>query len=82
MYSDGVSDNLYEQAIVKCVSYFVDGLDLKDPEEASITIANCAYRMSKTKNFYSPWVRKANKAGAGEFVLEEGRADDITVICA
>lgn len=31
MYSDGVSDNLYDPAMSKCVRPYLDGQDLTDP---------------------------------------------------
>ena len=35
MYSDGVSDNLFKEDIIQCVSEEVDGMEMKDPQAAA-----------------------------------------------
>lgn len=81
MFSDGVTDNLYDADIAKCVNPYLNGRDLTDPQGCSKCIADRAYELGKSNNYLSPFAKKAREAGKTNWP-EEGKPDDIVAICS
>jgi len=80
MFSDGVSDNLYDADIAKCVKPYLDGMDFTDPKACADCLANKAYELGNSEDYLSPFAKSAKEAGFN--VPITGKADDIVAICA
>ena len=80
LYSDGVSDNLYQQDVIDHINIEVDGMELTHPYAAARSVAKQAYNMSRDENYESPYAKESKKAGRKD-VQDRGVEDDITVVC-
>ena len=80
MFSDGVSDSLYDPAMSKCVRPYLDEDYLEDPMACSLCIANKAYELGKSRMYASPFAVGAQ--AAGKQYPNVGKPDDIVAICA
>lgn len=96
MGSDGIFDNLWDDALEETVEAALTGLDRS--EFAAMTVANAvamaAHHNAQDSNFYSPWTYGATRAAGqtkivDELVLEKtenpymgGKMDDCTAVVA
>jgi protein phosphatase PTC7 len=78
LYSDGFSDNLYEDHIKSLVEKAVlEGLDLKG---MSNSLANSAYELCQDSKYLSPFAKTASHYYVQKYL--GGKPDDITVVVA
>ena len=76
--SDGLFDNLTSEQVINVLLPFIDKKgNLKDPKEASNTLANAAYKLSLDQTYNSPFAQRAEKT---KLKYIGGKSDDITVI--
>lgn len=80
MFSDGISDNMYDAGLAKCVRPYLDGQDFTNPQACADCIADKAYELGKSQSYLSPFAKHARAAGRN--YPEVGKPDDISVICA
>jgi len=79
MYTDGISDNVYQEQIYKLIKPFMLLPEIPDLEIVAEMIAEKAQQQSSDKDFESPFAVSASKSG---FKWQGGKPDDITVIVA
>ncbi len=80
--SDGIFDNIFDEDILKCLSYRNwdrGSIEDSDAEQAAICLAEKASLLSKDQEYDSPFAQHAKKYNKNE---PGGKVDDITVIVA
>ena len=89
VYSDGVSDNVYDKDFKKCVEENLHNGLVESLSKAADCLARIAHRQGKDPKFVSPFtleMKEASKAGKlvgpapKEFI--GGKEDDVTVTVA
>ena len=80
MFTDGVSDNLYETKILSLVKPFVQLAEAPDLEKIAEMVCKIAYEHSVDTRGPSPFADAAKKSKAGRW--RGGKPDDITVVIA
>jgi len=80
MASDGVFDNLFDRDLEACVKPEMKGSHFADLQAAADCIANKSEKLGNTRNYKSPFYMHAVEMGVR--YPPQGKADDITVICA
>ena len=80
MFTDGVSDNLYESKILSLVKPFIQLPEIPDFEIIAEMVCETAYEHSMDPKSPSPFADAAKSSKAGGW--EGGKPDDITVVIA
>mmetsp|Transcript_13541 Transcript_13541/g.25516 ORF Transcript_13541/g.25516 Transcript_13541/m.25516 type:complete len:265 (+) Transcript_13541:1228-2022(+) len=80
MYSDGFSDNVFPDQMLKILNPFLNLPEIPELEIVAEMLVDKAKTQSENQTFDSPFARAAKKAG--KFGWQGGKPDDITVIVA
>jgi protein phosphatase PTC7 len=80
MATDGVFDNLYDDDVQACVALQMSGTHFASPTSASDCIASTARKLGYNTNYLSPFAKNAQASGLN--YPSQGKADDISVVCA
>lgn len=80
MFSDGVSDNLFEEDVARCVKPHLKDAKLADAQAAADCLSQTAFKLGNDKNYASPFYKGA--VAVGRPFPKMGKLDDIIVIAA
>lgn len=79
LYTDGVSDNLFEKKIMNLIRPFMELHEIPDVEIIAEMVCETAQEYSLKKDYKSPFAIEAEK---NNFGWEGGKPDDITAVIA